>query len=183
MNLTLTDEIYKASRDPRIVALSQIIDVGQKESIASDLNDAGLIIDRPIDIWGWDPVFTMVYRQQLGYPWVPNAFQPSLVNPFKLGSGPSTDMSKQWPRSITVSTDADNYPPHDPALIAPKRPMVTDAPTGQGGFQLNTDLVTENGKWLFQNGQSFTDPFDGKKWVFHSMSTPFGPQVFATAAI
>lgn len=180
MNVTLTDALYNTSRDPRVLALRSITDPAARENAASELNASGVIIDRPIDLWGWGPTETMVYRVQVGLPWVPNAFQPALVDPLNLLGGTHTDMSQRWPRSILVSVDIADYPPHDPAVAAPKRPMVTDVVVNGNEHQVNTDMVADNGKWLFTDGQTFTDPFDSRKWVFHMIPDAWGPRVYAT---
>ena len=156
MSNTLTDKIYWDSKDPRIVALADIADPDARVSAAVVLDKTGLVIDRQIDLWRWQPSLVMALRKADGYPWSPNAFQPNLLNPFKLVSGPSTDMTQPWPRSIKVSTDAADYP----AFAPPPPPLpVSNSPIGA----LNGDLYEVNiavaqiaGQYLFKDGQTYT---------------------------
>lgn len=172
MNQDLTDDTYKASKDPRIIALAQITDVASREAAAADLDAAGLVIDREIDIYQWDPVKVMALRVSLGYPWVPNAFQPNLVDPLKTGVVPAgataTDMSKPWPRSIDVSLDSEDYKPI--AAAPPPLPVIrpVGALVGNGIYGANLNACFVNGAWLFQDGQDYTQ--DGVKYVFHKTS-------------
>lgn len=178
---TLTNEIYRASKDPRVNALQDIKsvdglpDIDQRLQAASRLDKEGLIIDMQIDIWGWDPVKVMAVRESVGYPWGPNAFQPNLTNPFKLLGGPYTDMSQPWPRSIKVSTDAKDYP----AFAPPPPPVpVSASPIGQkngDSYFVNQAVAQVSGQWLFKDGQEYVE--GGKTYIFHNQPGMFGPMV------
>lgn len=173
-DITLTNEIYAASKAPEVRNL-WTLPFEDREAKASDLNDEGFVIDRQIDIWGWDPVKVMVSRAQLGYPWVPSAFQPNLENPLHLGSAPSTDFSKPWPKSIKVSVDAADYPPFSQPAPKPDVVKPVGVEIGNGLFAANITAVWQNGVWLFRDGDPYTQ--DGVKYVFKKVNTPFGPSV------
>lgn len=168
MKQDLTDDIYKASKDPRVIALLQITDVNQREAQAQSLDAAGLVIDREIDIWGWDPVKVMAIRAADGYPWVPNAFQANLQDPFNLLGGDHTDMSKPWPRSIKVSLDSSDYP--SVAVAPPPLPATrpVGALIGNGIYAANLAACFVNGGWLFNDGQQYAQ--DGVTYFFHKTS-------------
>lgn len=176
---TLTDSIYWASKDPRIVALQQLPPAsGARNDAAAALDKAGLIIDRAVDVWGWDPTILMNYRKSLGYPWLPNAFQPDLVDPLHTGVVPAgqqpTDMSKPWARSIKVSTDAKDYPPFTPPAPKPAYDgITTNFDPAIGVYTVNPAAVTgPDGKWIFQEGQSLL--YKEQKVTFHLSYSIFG---------
>lgn len=173
-NITLTKEIYAASKPPKVRDLWNL-PFDQREIAAAELADEGFVIDRQIDIWGWDPVKVMVTRDQLGYAWVPNAFQPNLQDPFALLGGPHTDMTKPWPKSIKVSVDANDFPPFvEPPAPSPEvRPV--GVAIGNGLFSANIEAVYPNGVWRFRAGETFTQ--DGVKYKFNHVDTPFGPSI------
>lgn len=170
---TLTDDIYWASKDPRIAALQMLPpNSDERNSAAQALDKAGLIIDRAIDIWGWDPTQVMVIRKAYGYPWAPNAFQPNFVDPLHLGLVPQgqqpTDMTKPWPRSIKVSTDAKDYPAFAPP--PPPQPVYDGVTYGfddkTGTYNVNPAAVTgPDGKWIFAEGQTLL--YKEQKVTFH----------------
>lgn len=174
MDMTLTDAIYRASKDPRIPALADIADIDARNTAAAALDKEGLIIDRAIDIWLWDPTKVMAYRQHLGYPWLPNAFQPDLINPFKLIMGPSTDMSVPWERSIKVSTDANDYPPFHvtPPFVPSSSPI---GPKNGELFSVNLAAVAVNGKFMFVDGEEYVE--NGVTYIFHNVPGMFGPML------
>lgn len=183
--------LYFASKDPRIVALQQVReastglpDLAGRLTAAQPLDSAGLVVDMQIDIWGWDPVLVMAARKQYGFPWVPNAFQPNLVDPLATGVIPSgsvaTDMRRPWPRSIKVSVDAADYPAFAPP---PPPPTPSASPVGPRVgdlFGVNIAAASVNGQFLFQDGKEYT--IDGTSYIFHNVPTPFGPSVNWTLA-
>ena len=69
-------EAYWAEQPPAVQALQYAPD-DQKAAMAQQLANEGYTIDVPIMVWGWDPLATMIQRQEDGYTWVPSALQPS----------------------------------------------------------------------------------------------------------
>lgn len=166
----LNDDVYWASKDPQVKALCSLPDMSSRESKALALDAAGLVIDRAINIWCWDPTIVMMYRAQLGYPWLPNAFQPNLVDPLKTGVVPvgsvPTDMSKPWPRSIKVSVNAADYPPLAPPPPPPAASnglVLTN--NGDGTYAAGAAVYGVNGQWLFKEGDPIS--YNGKTLYFH----------------
>lgn len=156
MKDTLTNDIYTAHLDPRVVAMMQL-PAGLREIEASRLNDLGLIIDRAIMLYGWDPSKTMRERLQYGLPWIPNAFQPQLKTPWTSAQGESpTDMSKPWDRAVITSTDADDYPPFSaPKPIPTPSHSLVLADYGNGSYLLDQSALFINGKPILNEGDSF----------------------------
>ncbi len=70
-------EAYWASQPPAVQALQNCPD-DEKAALAQQLANEGYTIDVPIMVWGWDPLATMIQRQEDGYTWVPSALQPSV---------------------------------------------------------------------------------------------------------
>jgi hypothetical protein len=176
----VTDDIYWASKDQRVRDLQKITDPAARESAAEALDAAGLVIDRQIDIWGWDPTLVMETRGEYGYPWVPSAFQPNLIDPLKTGVVPAgataTDMSKPWPRSVKVSTLESDYPPiNPPKPAAPPSDGVTwyfDSTTGAYSVLLSA-VTGQDGKFVYTEGQQLL--YGGQTVYFHVNWTVFGP--------
>lgn len=171
MNFTLTNKGYWDSKQQPIRDLQKIetgdaqADMESREKIAKELDAQGYVIDRAIDINGFDPVRVMADRYSLGLPWVPSAFQGVLINPYKLGTQVPTDMSKPWDRSIKVSLDAADYPSlvDAPPPLPPVKPV--GALIGNGIYAANIEACWSNGRPLFADGQHFTQ--DGVEHVFH----------------
>jgi hypothetical protein len=69
------DDAYWASQPPAVQALRNIDDPSQRSIVAAQLAASGYQIDTPIMVWGWDPSKVTTLRQDLGYTWVPSAFQ------------------------------------------------------------------------------------------------------------
>jgi hypothetical protein len=69
------DQAYWAEQPPAVQAL-QNMDPADRGAAALQLAQQGYTIDVPIMAWGWDPLTTMVERQNYGYTWVPSAMQP-----------------------------------------------------------------------------------------------------------
>lgn len=158
----LTTQIYRDAQKSEIVALMDMPsnDMVAKGAKAAELNDQGFIIDREIHIWGWDPVLTMLSRASLGYTWVPNAFQPNLVDPLKTGvhdpGTTPTDMTKPWPNSIKVSLDPADYPPIHPATAPQPVLGVVGTPYGDGTYAVNIQNMYAHGVPLYKNGDAIT---------------------------
>lgn len=184
MNITLTEDIYWNSKDPKVQALRNT-PFEQRETLASQLSADGFIIDRPIMLWGWSAVQVMAYRAQLGYTWCPNAYQPNLIDPLQTGVVPigqtATDMTKPWPNSIKVSVDASDYPPAIPIVVPPlPNPVFAVGQRNGNLFQANISAVTSNGQFLLKDGQSYVQ--EGVTYIFHVINTPFGPSINFTLA-
>lgn len=140
----LTDAIYFASKPPEVRALYGMGTIdGEREKLAKDLYMQGFVIDRAIDIWGWSPEKVMQMRYDMGVRVVGNAFQ--FGAPF-----------------ITVSIDAADYQPFDPAVPPPAIKPVGRA-NGDGTFAANVQNLPD-GKEVEQ---------DGKTYVFHNIPGPF----------
>lgn len=94
-----TNEVdaYWASQPAAVQALRNIPDEGGRMAMAQDLAGQGYAIDVPIMVWGWDPLTTMMTRQECGYTWVPSGNQPNI--------GASYDPNSPPPGSIKVTTD------------------------------------------------------------------------------
>ena len=69
------DDAYWASQPPAVQALRNVGDQSQRAEMAAQLAASGYKIDTPIMVWGWDPSKVTGLRQDLGYTWVPSAFQ------------------------------------------------------------------------------------------------------------
>ncbi len=69
------DAAYWASQPPAVQALQNIDDPTQRAVAASQLAASGYQIDTPIMVWGWDPSKVTTLRENMGYTWVPSAFQ------------------------------------------------------------------------------------------------------------
>lgn len=176
----LTDAIYDASRDPRILAIKKLVksdgtpdyDARNAAAFTLDANGSGLILDREIDIFGFSPALVMGVRQQYGYAWLPNAFQPNVP------LGDLGDLRKMFPRGIRVSTDAADYRPFAPPVPAPP---VSSSPVGQRNgdlFEVNLVAAQIHGKWLFDDGEEY--PEGGTTYVFHKVPGMFGSSVWWT---
>jgi hypothetical protein len=140
----LNDDIYWASKSPEVNALRSLAP-DAREAPASELAAKGVLIDRCIDIWGWDPTKVMAYRVSLGVTSQLTAFAPL--------------------KSIKVSIDAADYPPFSPA--PPPLPKVepVGAYTGNGLYQATSACFDGNGHLMFSDGQPYTQ--DGVTYIFH----------------
>lgn len=78
----------------------------QRYAAAQQLANEGYTIDVPIMVWGWDPLATMIVRQNDGLTWVPSALQPNIpVAPGDTFPGlPSYDPNNPPAGSIQVTT-------------------------------------------------------------------------------
>jgi|SRR5579871_4665027 len=81
------DDAYWASQPPAVQALRNIDDPSQRAMAAAQLAASGYSIDTPIMVWGWDPSKVTTLRQDMGYTWVPSAFQNSI------GAAPGTGVA------------------------------------------------------------------------------------------
>ena len=98
-------DAYWASQPAAVQALRYAPD-DQKGAMAQQLASEGYAIDVPIMVWGWDPLATMIQRQEEGYTWVPSALQQSVqVAPGVSMPGETSYNPNQRPAgSIEVST-------------------------------------------------------------------------------
>ena len=98
-------DAYWASQPAAVQALRYAPD-DQKGAMAQQLASEGYAIDVPIMVWGWDPLATMIQRQEEGYTWVPSALQQSVqVAPGVSMPGEASYNPSQPPAgSIQVST-------------------------------------------------------------------------------
>jgi hypothetical protein len=69
------DDAYWSNQPPAVQALRNIDDPAQRAMAAAQLAASGYTIDTPIMVWGWDPSKVTTLRQDMGYTWVPSAFQ------------------------------------------------------------------------------------------------------------
>jgi hypothetical protein len=99
------DEAYWAEQPAAVQAL-QNMPADQVGPAAMALAQQGYVIDVPIMVWGWDPLTTMVERQNYGYTWVPSGLQaPVQVPPGLSFPGlPTYDPNKPPAGSIAVTT-------------------------------------------------------------------------------
>jgi hypothetical protein len=100
------DQAYWAEQPPAVQAL-QNMDPADRGAAALQLAQQGYTIDVPIMVWGWDPLTTMVERQNYGYTWVPSAMQPMvpLAPGLSFPGLQSYDPTKPPQGSIAVTTD------------------------------------------------------------------------------
>lgn len=175
LNVTLTQEIYVKSRPPEVRDLIAMPDPVARAAKAQELIAAGFVLCKEIDIWGMDAAKMMFTWAQLELPWVPNAAQPGLVNPLKIGPGPSTDMSKPWPNSIKVSVDAKDYPEHDPA-VAPTEESLMGIIYQDGTRAATSAALDKYARGALRIGDVRKQ--DGKEWVFSGLPWAFGMRWF-----
>jgi hypothetical protein len=99
------DQAYWAQQPPAVQAL-QNMDPADRVAAAETLAKQGYTIDVPIMAWGWDPLTTMVERQNYGYTWVPSGLQSPVPLPPGLSFPglPSYDPNNPPAGSIQVST-------------------------------------------------------------------------------
>lgn len=71
------DQAYWAEQPPAIQALQNMPD-DQRYAYAQQLASQGYTIDVPIMVWGWDPLSTMIQRQNDGLTWTPSALQSDI---------------------------------------------------------------------------------------------------------
>ncbi len=81
------DAAYWASQPPAVQALQNIDDPTQRSIAAAQLAASGYQIDTPIMVWGWDPSKVTTLRQDMGYTWVPSAFQTPVAAAPGLSNG------------------------------------------------------------------------------------------------
>jgi hypothetical protein len=75
---TPTDAYWAAQ--PAAVQALRYAPEDQKGAMAEQLAQQGYQIDVPIMVWGWDPLATMIQRQEEGYTWVPSALQQNVAS-------------------------------------------------------------------------------------------------------
>lgn len=100
---------YKASRDPRVLALLSI-DEGSRYDAAYALALKGVVIDDEIDVRGASPYLEMQYRANDGLRWVPSILQPNVQSAGLLPG--------ETPNPPFVPYDADHMPAGSCPVIA-----------------------------------------------------------------
>lgn len=156
-NVTLTDDIYRASKPDAVQELYKLEPGDARDSLAQQLAQQGYLIDVPIDVWNWDPVTTMAVRKQMGSTWEPSALMQPLNG--AIGAGPVPL------GAIKVSTNAVDYPPFDP----PAPPAVQG--TNLVGWLVFGKIFTYGpgaivgGKIVVTDGQQVTQ--DGVTYTAH----------------
>jgi hypothetical protein len=100
------DDSYWAEQPVAVQALRDMPE-SDRQLAATDLAKKGYTIDVPIMVWGWDPLTTMVERQNYGYTWTPSALQAPVQLPPGLSFPglPSYDAANAPAGSIKVTTD------------------------------------------------------------------------------
>lgn len=176
---TLTNEIYWASRDPRIQALQQLNNINDGDGKAARYDAAialaqqGLIIDAQIDGWGIDAAQEMSLRAFYGYTWWPSIIQPPPSVPGHVLSGQTPyDPNNPPAGSVKVSTDAADYPPFAPPT--PPAPVDLTLTCVGAPFYPGSNLYYDIGQSQnITNGETIT----GSKGTFVatkiSYPTPF----------
>ena len=107
---TLTEDIYWAAQDPRVQAVRSAKTAGKRYQVCRELALQGIAFDVPVCEWGWDPVWLMKYRKDMGYLYVASSLVASIP------ASPSVTPQKlPVPAGyILVSTDAKDYPAFRP---------------------------------------------------------------------
>ena len=122
-------DAYWAEQPAAVQALRYAPD-DEKAAMAQQFANEGYTIDVPIMVWGWDPLATMIQREEDGYTWVPSALQPNVQ------SAPGVDMPGVTP-----------YNPNDPP---PGSIQVSTA------FANGTDIAADPAAEMWLQGQSST---------------------------
>lgn len=153
-NVSLTNEIYQASKAPAVRALFKLPSGAERDELAQTLAQSGYTLDVPIDVWNWDAVTTMATRAQLGFSWVPSALQAPLNGAIGSGAVPAG--------AIKVSVNAADYPPFDP-------PVAVHVGTNLVGWHVFGKVYTfgpgaiVNGKFVVTDGETVSQ--DGVEYV------------------
>jgi len=151
----LTDPIYRASKPDAYQALFALVGGSpERLAMAQAMEAQGLVIDKPIDVWGWDAGLIMAYRLSLGLKTAPSATQ-------------------SMPGTIKVSVDAADYPPFHPAVPPPApatSPVGAQSPT-LGVYTWTPAAFDGHGNPVFKEGDSVTAP-DGNVVTFHIYQAP-----------
>ncbi len=120
--VTLTDDVYWASFDPKVQALRNM-DANSVGAAALALAQQGYVIDFPTMVWQEDPVLVMAIRKYMGMTWAPSILQPQV---FPVSSGlslPPYDPNNPPLNSIKVSVDVADYPPFAAPPPLPPQPV------------------------------------------------------------
>lgn len=152
-SVTLTNDIYRASKAPAVRALYALPSGTQRDILAQQLAAQGYLLDVPIDVWNWDAVTTMAVRQQLGFTWVPSALQAPLNGAIGSGAPPLG--------SIKVSTNAADYPPFDPPVVPIVATNIVGALLFGSTYTFGPGAVVD-GKFAVTDGQVVTQ--DGAQY-------------------
>jgi hypothetical protein len=102
-------DAYWAAQPAAVQQLRNVSDFGERSTLAQQLADQGYTIDKPIMVWGWDPMKTMLTRKMYGYSWVPSYNQASASTPgLALPGQTPYDAGNPPPGSIAVNTNFAN---------------------------------------------------------------------------
>jgi hypothetical protein len=179
----MTDQLYYNAQPLAVQALIEAqMQIGTARTKAfAALAAQGYSIDEEIMVLGQSPTVITAQRVQYGYTWVPQMLSanvtlaPGLTFPGVPSYNPLPPFP---PGSIVVSLAASQYlAVKPPAVPVPAVPYVGSY-VGNGYY-----IVSEAAQSLFQNGQGYTDPVTGIKYVFivGSMGA-FGKTYFWTLA-
>lgn len=147
--VTLTFEIYKASKPPAVRALFDMPSGAERDTLAHQLAAQGYLLDVPIDVWNWGVVSTMWIRQTYGFTWQPSA----LMAPLPPGEYPVGPVP---PGAIKVSTDAKDYPPFEPPAVKPPPDTRLVGRLLFGNLYTYNAAALVDGKYQFANGEVVT---------------------------
>ncbi|WP_321471178.1 hypothetical protein [uncultured Paludibaculum sp.] len=167
------DAAYWAHQPPAVRAIQTATNQGQ---LATELTEKGFQVDVPIMVWGWSPYFTMLYRTQYGYTWVPRLGQ----DPVTIAPGlsvPDADFKPYDPDnppagSILVSLDLKDYPAYDPpapSVPAPSGKLVGMLNYANVYFALAASQGLKDGDVVTQDGVKYKHrlavyPFGASRW-------------------
>lgn len=169
---------YWASKSPAVRRSAELGVPGREEAMTA-LALSGLVIDRQIDIMGYDAYETMLTRRLYGYTWVPSALQMITFPPpgFALPGQAAYDPDRPPAGSILVHDPntfdiATWFPPFDPPPpVAPLDPSPSMIDFSQPWPEKNGWFSTQAGYGI-PAGQEH--PEGGKTYVKIVMLWPFG---------
>ncbi len=148
---------YIRSKPPAVRALwpvdAQGFDDAARQVIVGRLLTEGYQLDEQIDVWGWDPLTTMLVRMNNRMTWVPIAQNGATIDsPIAGGfSGPVPVTG-----AIKVSVDLADYPPFpDPPPDAP--PLIPPTPKVANPVGAFTGIPNTYRCAFAQDGYGLTD--------------------------
>lgn len=171
INVTLTQDDWIASRPPEVRALFEMPDPVLRQQRAEELYEKGFILCNEIDVLNGSAPLVMFMLAQMGLKWTPSFHQPNLV----LAGGIAQQITKidvdhPWPNSITVSVNLADYPPHDPAVVPVKEPMVGIA-YNDGTYSITAAAIDAEVHGALKKGSVITE--NGKQWKYNILSGGF----------
>ena len=102
------DPAYRAAQPKPVQDLMALPYGLAKVERAMALVQKGYLIDNAIMVWNWGPFYTMTYRQQYGYSWVPSAGMPPVsVAPGITFNGQHYDPAIMPKGGLLVTLDLD----------------------------------------------------------------------------